>query len=39
MMILLQTVPAHIDPEKIKSELIRIAKEHYQVSCPCFKLK
>lgn len=32
MMILLQTVPAHIDPEKIKSELIRIAKDKFQTT-------
>ena len=31
MMILMQTVPPHIDPKKIESELIKLAKDEYEV--------
>ena len=30
-MILMQTVPPHIDPKKIESELIKLAKDEYEV--------
>lgn len=32
MMILMQTVPPHIDPKKIESELIKLAKDEYETT-------